>query len=128
MAIEMQSLFETAFFVDDVQNASESIERALETYESATHAGARVFETVAPEAVDEAWVGDQLARLVYFCESEGSTVPTWSGVIVALFHGGRLYGIAADHVVRWGCEVLGVSSEELHRRYGIGEADTARPS
>jgi len=120
MSIDTGPLLATAFFVEEVQNASESIARALES-----HTGARVFETVAPDDPDDAWVDDVIRRLVYFCESEGSPVPRCGAVVVALFHQGRLYGITAENAVRWGSETLGVSPEELRRRYGLAEVETA---
>lgn len=127
MSIEMRPLFETAFFVEEVQNASESIERALETYEANTHTGARVFEVVAPDDPDDAWVDDKLVRrLVYFCESEGSPAPRCGGVIVALFHAASVYGITAEQAVRWGSGILGLAPDELRQRYGLSEAETAQ--
>jgi hypothetical protein len=123
--MSIETLLETAFFAGDIENASETIERALEAYEADTHAGARVFEAVAPDEPDPAWLDDLMRRLVYFCESEGSPTPRCGGVMVALFHHGRLYGITAEHAVGWGSEALGVSPHELRERYGLGEVETA---
>ena len=123
--MSIETLLETAFFAEDIENASQAIERAQEAYEADTHAGARVFEAVAPDEPDLAWLDDFMRRLVYFCESAGSPVPRCGAIIVAVFHLGRLYAVTAEHAVGWGSEALGVTLDELRQRYGLAEVETA---
>jgi hypothetical protein len=126
MSIDLSPLLDRAFFVEEVQNASEAIERALETYEQASHAGARTFEVVAPEEPNESWLVEELVRpLVYFCESEGSPVPKCGGVVVALFVDRRLYAIAAEQTLLWCSDLLQASAEQLRQEYGTHEIDSA---
>ena len=126
MSIDLSRLLEKAFFKEELQNASEAIERALEKFEQTAHVGARPFEVVAPTDPDEDWVRERMTRpLIYFCESEGTPVPRCGGVIVALFVGRQLYGIAAEHVIRWASEVLHAPIEQLRDQYGTHEVETA---
>ena len=125
MSIDLSPLLEQAFFVEEVQNASEAIERALETYEQMTRAGARTFEVVAPEEPNQSWLVEELVRpLVYFCESEGSPVPRCGGVIVAMFVDRRLYAIAAEQTLLWCSDLLQASAEQLREEYGTHETET----
>ncbi len=126
MSIDLRPVLEKAFFVEEVQNASETVARAEQKFEQATHTGARVFEIVAPGDPDEEWLREQLVhRLVYVCESEGVPVPQCSGTIVALFVGPRLYAIPAEDVIRWAGGVLNTSVEQLRTQYGTHEVETA---
>lgn len=126
MAVDLNPLLDKAFFDEEVTNASESIERALETFEETYHHGARAFEAVGVAAPDDQWVAEKLLHpLIYFCESEGATLPRCGGVVVALFVDDRLYAITAEDVLQWGSDVLGVSAEQLSARYGTHERDTA---
>ncbi|HEX3477720.1 MAG TPA: STAUR_1299 family protein [Kofleriaceae bacterium] len=127
MSIDLSPVLEKAFFVEDVQNASEAIARAEQTFEQATRIGARGFEIVAPIEPDEPWLREQLVhRLVYVCESEGVPVPECSGTLVELFIGGRLYAIPAGDVIRWASRVLHTPIEQLRMEYGTHEIETAR--
>jgi hypothetical protein len=109
-----------------VENASISIERALESYEQKIHGGARPFEVVIPSDADEQWVAEELVHpLLYFCESEGFLVPKCLGVVVATFVGRHLYAINAEDVITWGSELLGRTMEQLREQYGTHEIDTA---
>jgi DHA1 family tetracycline resistance protein-like MFS transporter len=126
MSIDLNRLLENQVYVEDVQNASEAIGRALEAFEAKYHIGARPFEVVAPEDPDETWVRQRLAQpLVYFCESEGMSVPKCGGVVVALFMGPHLYAIPAESAIRWAAAVLGTSVERLRDEYGTHEMETA---
>ena len=126
MSIDLTALLDQAFFAEDVQNASLSVDRALTEYEQQTHVGGRPFEVVAPAEPDERWLRDRLVRgLVYYCESEGAPPPKCSGTVVALFVGKRLYGIAAQNVITWATGVLGASIEQLRAEYGTHEQDAA---
>lgn len=126
MPIDLSPVLEKAFFVEEVENASETVARAEQKFEQATHVGARAFEIVAPADPDEPWLREQLIhRLVYVCESEGVPVPECSGTIVALFIGRTLYGIPAGDVVRWASGVLNTPVEQLRTQYGTHEIETA---
>lgn len=126
MPIDLSRLLERAFFAEEVENASEAIERAQQKFEQVTRTGARAFEIVAPGAPDEAWLREQLVHpLVYFCESAGVPVPTCSGTIVALYVGRWLYGIPAEDVIRWASGLLNTSIEQLRGQYGTREVETA---
>lgn len=126
MSIELSRLLECALFEEEVENASVSIERMLETFEHRTHAGARLFEVVAPSELDLDWVRERLAHpLIYFCESEGTPVPECGAVVVALFVGRKLYGIPAADAIRWAAEVLAEPVEQLREEYGTHEIETA---
>ena len=125
MAIDLQPLFDDAFYAEEVQNASESFARALEKYEATQHVGARPFEVVVPDEPDEQWVREGLLQpLIYFCDSEGAVMPNCGGVVVLMFVGSQLYGIVADRVVRWASELLHVPPEQLTAQYGTHEVDT----
>jgi hypothetical protein len=126
MAIDLNSLLETAFFEEDVQNGSEAIERLLEKFEEMERIGARLFEMVVPDEPDEAWLRDGfVAGLIYFCESEGTPVPRCGGTVVALYVGAKLYGIPAERVVSWASAQLDTPIEQLRTRYGTHEGETA---
>jgi hypothetical protein len=126
MSIDLNPVLEKAFFVEEVENASEALARAEQKFEQVTRIGARGFEIVAPGEPDEEWLREQLVhRLVYVCESEGVPVPECSGTIVELFVGPRLYAIPAEDVVRWASQLLHTSVEQLRMQYGIHEADRA---
>jgi hypothetical protein len=127
MSIDLNPVLEKAFFVEEVENASEALARAEQKFEQVTHIGARGFEIVAPGEPDEQWLREQLIhRLVYVCESEGVPVPECSGTIVELFIGRRLYAVPAEDVVRWASQVLNTSVEQLRMEYGTHEVETAR--
>lgn len=127
MSIDLNPVLEKAFFVEEVENASEALARAEQKFEQVTHIGARGFEIVAPDEPDELWLREQLIhRLVYVCESEGVPVPECSGTIVELFIGPRLYAVPAEDVVRWASQVLNTSVEQLRSQYGTHEVETAR--
>lgn len=126
MAIELSPVLEKAFFVEDVENASEAVARAEQKFEQVTGTGARVFEILAPGEADEQWLREQLVqRLVYVCESEGVPVPECAGTIVALFVGRRLYAISAEDVIGWASGVLNTPVEQLRTQYGTHEIETA---
>ena len=126
MSIDLSPVLEKAFFVEDVENASEAVARAEQKFEQVTRIGARGFEIVAPVDPDEQWLREQLVhRLVYVCESEGVPVPECSGTIVELFIGGRLYAIPAEDVVRLASRVLHIPVEQLRMEYGTHELETA---
>ena len=125
MAIDLQGLLDEAFFAEEVQNASEAIERALDMFQDQTHVGARRFELVAPDEPDEDWLRSGLLQpLIYFCESEGASLPSCGGVMVALFVGSHLYAISAENVVRWGSDRIGAPIDQLRQQYGTQEVDT----
>lgn len=127
MSIDLSELLEQAFFVDEPQNGSVAIERALETFEEQKHVGSRLFEVVAPADPDDEWLRERLVHpLIYFCESEGAAVPDCSGVVVALYVGSHLYAISADRVIRWASSRLGTSIDQLRTQYGTHERDTAQ--
>jgi hypothetical protein len=126
MSIDLSPVLEKAFFVEEVENASEALARAEQKFEQATRIGARGFEIVAPGEPDEEWLREQLVhRLVYVCESEGVPVPECSGTIVELFIGRRLYAIPAEEVVRWASQLLHTSVEQFRTQYGTHEVETA---
>lgn len=126
MSIDLSPVLEKAFFVEEVENASEAVPRVEQKFEQVTGIGARAFESVAPGDPDEPWLREQLIhRLVYVCESEGVPVPECSGTIVALFVGRKLYGIPAQDVVRWASQVLNTSIEQFRMLYGTHEIETA---
>jgi hypothetical protein len=109
MSIDLSPVLEKAFFVEEVENASEALARAEQQFEQVTRIGARGFEVVAPGEPDEEWLREQLIhRLVYVCESEG--VP---------------YAIPAEDVVRWASRLLHTPIEELRAQYGTHEIDRA---
>lgn len=126
MSIDLNPVLEKAFFVEEVENASEAVARAEQKFEQVTHIGARGFEIVAPGEPDQEWLREQLVqRLIYVCESEGMPVPKCSGTVVELFVGQRLYAIPAEDVVRWASQVLNTPVEQLRMQYGTHEVETA---
>lgn len=126
MAIDLKRLLDKAFFVEDVQNATEAIERARRKYVETTETAGMSFEVVAPPEPHETWVRERLLRpLVYFCESEGSPIPRCSAVFVSLFVGARLYCLTVGEVMEWAHQQLGLSPERLRDEYGTHEQDTA---
>src|SRR3954465_4526858 len=95
MTIDLSPLLEQSFFVEEgMNNASESIERALQTYEQKFEGGARAFELGIIDNPDEDWVRERLVHeLTYFCESEGMALPKCAGVVVTAFVGNKLYAV-----------------------------------
>jgi hypothetical protein len=128
MAIDLQPLLEDVFYKEEeIQNASEAIERLLDAYESQKHAGAEPFEIVVPPEPDEQWVREGLLhRLIYYCDSKGAEMPECAGVIVAMYIGPNLYGVAVRRVFEWASDLLSTPSEQLQKMYGTHEGETAR--
>jgi hypothetical protein len=125
MAIDLNGLLQKAFFVEQVQNATEAIERARARFAAATKTAGLDFEAVVPPYPDELWVKERLLRpIIYYCDSEGLPLPACPGVFASLFLGDRLYCVAVADVLGWGCEQLGLGVEELHDRYGTHEIET----
>jgi hypothetical protein len=127
MSIDLTPLLETAVFETEVNNnASVAVELALEAYEGRTHFGARPFEVVVPDDVDELWVRTQLApQLIYYCESEGLAIPKCAGVLLIAFVGNHLYAIPAEATVAWISDLLDTSMDHLRRDFGTHEIETA---
>jgi hypothetical protein len=126
MAIDLDRLLQKAFFVEQVHNATEALERARTQFIADTKTGGVSFELVVPPAPDEPWVLERLLRpLIYYCESEGSPVPHCPGVFVSLFLGSTLYCVRVAEVLNWAEDQLTISVEELRDRYGTHEAGTA---
>lgn len=127
MAIDLQPLLEEVFYKEDeIQNASEAIERLLEAYERHKHAGARAFEIVVPPEPDEQWVREGLLhRLIYYCDSHGEELPECAGVIVAMYVGSSLYGIPVGRVIEWASGLLSMPPEGLRDLYGTHEVESA---
>lgn len=126
MSVNLSSVLEKAFFVEEVEDASEARARAEQKFEQLTHIGARGFEIVVPVEPDQQWLREQLVRrLIYFCESEGLPVPECSGTVVELFVGPRLYAVPAQDVIRWASQVLNTPVERLRAQYGTHEVETA---
>lgn len=73
----------------------------------------------------EAFVADQVPKLVYHLESVGAHLPECRGVIVSAFLADRLFFVDAGKLVARVCAMLGVSAEQLVDRYGTGERRTA---
>lgn len=71
---------------------------------------------------------DLLPRLVYHLESIGAHLPECRGVLIAAFAGDRLHFVDAQAFLSRAARMLGVSSDELVRRYGTGERRTAMSS
>lgn len=76
----------------------------------------------------EPFARELLPKLVYHLESIGAHLPGCRGVIVAAFAGERLYFLDAAAFVGRACRMLGVTADELVRRYGTGERRTALDS
>jgi hypothetical protein len=68
---------------------------------------------------------DLLPKLVYHMESIGAHLPACRGVVISAFVGERLYFVEADKFLARACRILGVTADELVRRYGTGEQRTA---
>lgn len=127
MAFDLTRLIERAFFYDrPLRNATESIARARAAFAALTQGDGASFEVVAPLDADEAWVHrDLLQPLVYFCESEGRTLPRCPGVFLSLFVDDALYCIGAAEVIAWAGDALGLTADELRARYGTHELETS---
>lgn len=125
MAIDLKGLLRKAFFIEEVHNATEALERARDQFSEATKTAGQSFEVVAPPISDENWVREGLLQpLVYYCESEGMPIPRCAGVFVSLFVGDQLYCIGAAAVLKWAEQQLGTSAEELRSLYGTHEQET----
>ena len=126
MAIDLNPLLQKAFYVEQVQNATEAIERAREEFVAATKTGGRSLEVVVPPEPDEAWAQERLLHpLVYYCESEGTPLPRCPGVFLSLFVGDRLHCVAAADILAWAEQRFGLSADEMRERYGTHERETA---
>ena len=125
MALDLIGLLRKSFFIEEVHNATEALERARDRFGELTQTPGLSFEVVAPPNPDEDWTRERLLQpLVYYCESEGMPMPRCAGVFVSLFVGDRLYCIAAAHVVQWAEKQLGTTSDELSALYGTHEMET----
>ena len=78
------------------------------------------MKTLTSQApVLRAWL---LRPLVYYCESEGASVPLCPGIFVSLFVGDRLHCVAAAEVLEWAHGEFGLSTEQLRDQYGTAES------
>ncbi len=129
MPIDLKPLLDKAFFKEQpLKDVTLTIEKAADDFASRTNTDGRTFEVVAPEALDDDWVAQKLIRpLVYFCESEGRSIPRCEGVFVPLFVGDALYCIAASEVILWGSAQLDRRVDDLRDSYGTHELGHAEP-
>ncbi|GAC1595776.1 MAG: hypothetical protein NVS4B10_04400 [Myxococcales bacterium] len=89
----------------------------------------RSYEVVlSPDATFDAFVRDQVPKLVYHLESIGAHPPRAEGVLICLFVGDRLHFVHAGRLVELVCKLLAIAPVELVRRYGTGERRTAMPA
>ncbi|MFT3765167.1 MAG: STAUR_1299 family protein [Minicystis sp.] len=122
MTLNLSPLLARAFLTAEAARATAALGEARE------QSGGRSWEIVVPPEPDLAWLeGTLLRTLVYFCEATRAPLPACAGVFVSLFAGDRLCCVRAAEVIRFACDTLGVSPEELVRRYGTGEVRHALP-
>jgi hypothetical protein len=121
----IDTLLGRAFFVADARQATEAIAQAHDHFQRITHTDGHNFEVVAPPDADDRWAREQLLqRLVYFCESMGQPLPRCPQVFVSLFHGDKVYFIAAADVIGWAEQELKLPAQELDELYGTHESET----
>jgi hypothetical protein len=127
MAIDVNQLASKAFYVEEnVRNATEALQRAVEKYISIYKTSAVSVDLVVPPDADESWARERLLRpLVYYCESEGAPIPKCPGVFVSLFRDANLCCIAVADVIEWAGAQLGLTVEQLREMYGTHELETA---
>ena len=124
--MDLKGLFERAFFSEDVDNASVSIDKARDKFIELYKTGAESLEYVVPTDPADDWIRERLLRsITFYCESEGRPIPKCAGVFASLFAGHTLYCIAIPDVIAWAVEEFGASVEALRRTYGTQESDTA---
>ncbi len=73
----------------------------------------------------DAFVRDQVPKLVYHLESVGAHLPECRGVMISAFVGDRLHFLEAGALVSRVCAMLGVTPAQLVERHGLGERRTA---
>jgi hypothetical protein len=115
-SLDLSPLLARAFFTAEAARATEALGEARAQVEG------RSWEIVVPSAPDAAWLeGALLAKLVYFCESTRAPLPGCGNVFVSFFAGDRLCCVAAADVVAFAGEALGLTTDEMVKRYGTGE-------
>ena len=123
-SINLQPLFDEAFFHADVESATLAIEQARARFSEEAQLDGFSFEVVVPELADEAWLAGQLVGpLVYFCQSLGAPPPACPGIFVSLFAGQKLHCVIAAEVIAWAGRELGMSTDDLIERYGTHEME-----
>ena len=116
MSLDLSPLFARAFLTAEAVRATPAIAEAR------AEASGRSWEIVVPAEPDATWLAETLLRkLVYFCEATRAPLPACGNVFVSFFAADRLCCVAASDVVAFACDTLGVTAEELVRRYGTGE-------
>ena len=116
MSLDLSPLLARAFFTAEATRATVALGEAR-----ALSSG-RSWEIIVPAEPDTTWLTETLLRkLVYFCDATRAPLPGCGDVFVSFFAGDRLCCVAAADVIAFAMETLGVSAEDLVKRYGTGE-------
>ena len=115
-AVDLSPLLARAFFTAAAARAPAALGEARAQVDG------RSWEIIVPGEPDAAWLESALlAKLVYFCETTRAPLPGCGNVFVSFFAGDRLCCVAAAEVVAFAGEALGLSTDEMVKRYGTGE-------
>lgn len=126
--MNIDSLLQQAFFVDDAMRATAAIEDAREQIMATDRVGAFSLEVVVPPQPDETWLREHVVRpIIYYCSSSGMAIPGCSGMFVTFFRDNKVYCVRAAQVVAWASKELGTDVDLLIEEYGTGETEHAAP-
>jgi hypothetical protein len=124
MEDRLRELLLPAFREVDAREANEAIASARrEKAGSDSGDELRSYELVL--TTWDAFVREQVGKLVYHLESMGAHLPDCRGVLISAFLGDRLYFVEAHAFVAQAGRMLGLTAEQLSERYGLGESRTA---
>lgn len=124
MHFTLDRLFAPSFHVAPAHRGGEALEEARQRLVAMNQPGASAWEVAVPDHPDRSWFEGMLARLVYHCESVGASLPACGGVFVAFFARDQVHCVRAAEVVRYGCDLLGLTPGQLARLAGPAETHT----
>jgi hypothetical protein len=116
----LRPLFDRAFKRSRASEANIRIQEVRDAIAGAERVSG--YEVVVgPDATLDWFSQSMLPRFVYHLESLGVRPPEAPGVFVSLFLGEELYFVHARDVLAFASEALGLSSDDLSKRYGTHE-------
>ncbi|MGI5863923.1 MAG: STAUR_1299 family protein [Myxococcales bacterium] len=119
---DLRSLLDLAFDRAPAQEANARIQATRERVEANGAATVRSYELVVPPDATLAWLEQEvLPRLIYHLDSLGMRPPTVPGLFVSLFFGDEIFFVHGNDLLMFASRELGLSFDEMERRWGTGE-------
>ncbi|HCF56590.1 MAG TPA: hypothetical protein DFS52_01165 [Myxococcales bacterium] len=122
MTDTLRPLLTLAFDRGPAHQANARIQAAREKVEASGAAQARSYELVVPPEATLAWLAQEvLPRLVYHLDSLGLRPPAVPGLFVSLFVGDEVFFVHGGDLLQFASRALGLTFDEMERRWGTGE-------